>query len=80
MSDDQVLTPLELDILAIEQEFPKYGGMKDAAILDRTGMRATPYFQVLNALIDRSEAMECSPVLVGRLRRIRERRRQGRAA
>jgi hypothetical protein len=38
------------------------------------------YHQRLNALLDRPEALEHDPLLVRRLRRIRDRRREQRSA
>lgn len=66
------LTPLEESVLAIEREFPRYGGAKDDAIRQRLGMSPTGYFQILNALMDRPEAMEADPQTFGRLHRARE--------
>lgn len=74
------LTPLEESVLAIEREHPTYGGAKDDAIRQRLNLSATAYFQVLNALMDRPEAMEHSPQIIGRLRRIRDQKRDGERA
>jgi hypothetical protein len=38
-------------------------------------MKPPAYYQLLNNLIDRPDALEASPMLVKRLRRIREARR-----
>ena len=43
-------------------------------------MSATRYYQVLNALIDRPEALEADPLLVRRLRRLRAARQRQRSA
>ena len=43
-------------------------------------MSATRYYQVLNALIDRTEALEHDPMLVKRLRRLRSQRQRQRSA
>ena len=43
-------------------------------------MSATRYYQMLNELIDRPEAMAADPVLVKRLRRQRAKRQRIRAA
>lgn len=69
---DSPFTPLEESVLAIEREFPKYGGPKDDAIRRRLDISPTIYFQVLNALMDRPEAMEHEPQIIGRLHRVRE--------
>ena len=43
-------------------------------------MSATRYYQVLNALVDRPEALAADPMLVKRLRRQRARRQKAKAA
>jgi hypothetical protein len=43
-------------------------------------MSATRYYQVLNALIDRPEALAFDPLLVRRLRRLRAARQRARSA
>ena len=47
---------------------------------DRLGVSGTRYHQLLNSLIDRPDALAYDPMLVGRLRRLREARRRARAA
>jgi hypothetical protein len=48
---------------------------KDAAVRRRFGLSAARYYHALNRVIDRPEALRYDPVLVRRLRRLRERRR-----
>ncbi len=48
------LTEREREILAFERQWWKYAGAKETAIRDLFGMSATRYYQVLNALVDRS--------------------------
>jgi hypothetical protein len=43
-------------------------------------MSATRYYQVLNALIDKPEALARDPLLVKRLRRLRATRQRNRSA
>ena len=43
-------------------------------------MPSPRYYQVLNALIDRPEALEADPLLVRRLRRLRASRQRQRSA
>jgi hypothetical protein len=43
-------------------------------------MSATRYYQVLNALIDREDALAYDPMLVKRLRRLRAARQRARSA
>ena len=45
-------------------EWWKYAGAKDQAIRDKFAMSATRYYQVLNALIDKPEALAQDPLLV----------------
>jgi hypothetical protein len=44
------------------------------------GMSAPNYYRVLNALVDRPEALAADPMLVKRLRRLRASRQKARAA
>ena len=74
------LTRHEYDILAFERQWWKYAGAKEEAIKDLFSMSATRYYQVLNALVDRSEALAADPMLVKRLRRLRASRQKARAA
>ncbi|HYT11052.1 MAG TPA: DUF3263 domain-containing protein, partial [Mycobacteriales bacterium] len=53
---------------------------KEQAISDQLGLSATRYYQVLNALIDRPEALAADPMLVKRLRRLRASRQRARSA
>ena len=55
------------------------GGAKVAAVKTEFGISETRYLQVLNALLEKPEALAEDPMTVGRLRRLRERyRRSGR--
>ena len=74
------LTEREREILAFERQWWKYAGAKEQAIRDQFQMSATRYYQVLNALIDRPEALEADPLLVRRLRRLRASRQRQRSA
>ncbi len=74
------LTRREHDILAFERQWWKYAGAKEDAIKELFSMSATRYYQVLNALVDRPEALAADPMLVKRLRRLRASRQKARAA
>lgn len=63
---------LDRRILKLEKYYPKYDGRKDDQIRQRFGMSATSYFQILNSLLDDPEAAWQEPVLINRLRRIRD--------
>jgi len=68
------------EILAFERQWWKYAGAKEQAIRDLFDMSATRYYQVLNTLIDRPEALVADPMLVKRLRRLRSARQRQRSA
>jgi hypothetical protein len=74
------LTRREHDILAFERQWWKFAGSKEEAIRELFSMSATRYYQVLNALVDRPEALAADPMLVKRLRRLRASRQKARAA
>lgn len=74
------LTERERDILAFERQWWKYAGAKETAIRDLFDLSATRYYQTLNALIDRPEALVHDPMLVKRLRRLRTTRQRTRSA
>lgn len=73
------LSDTELQILDIERLRWKYAGAKEAAVMDRLGWSLTRYAQVLNELLDRPEAEAADPLLVRRLRRLRDARRAARS-
>jgi hypothetical protein len=81
-SGDEPLSERDRAMLTFEKQYWKYTGAKEQAIRDRFELSATRYYQVLNALLDRPEALEFEPMLVKRLRRqraARQRARSGRA-
>lgn len=74
------LSRREFDVLAFERQWWKHAGAKEDAIKELFSMSATRYYQVLNALVDRPEALAADPMLVKRLRRLRSTRQKARAA
>ena len=74
------LSQRDRDILEFERHWWKYAGAKEQAVRDKFDMSSTRYYQVLNALIDRPEALEADPLLVRRLRRLRASRQRQRSA
>jgi len=74
------LSERDHQILDFERNWWKYAGAKEAAVREQFDMSATRYYQVLNALIDRPEALEADPLLVRRLRRLRAARQRQRSA
>jgi len=78
--EDSALTERDREILAFERQWWKYAGAKEQAVRDLFDMSSTRYYQVLNALIDRPAALEQDPMLVKRLRRMRQSRQRARSA
>ncbi len=74
------LSERDCEILDFERQWWKYAGAKEQAVRDKFDMSATRYYQVLNALIDRPEALAHDPLLVRRLRRLRAARQRQRSA
>ncbi|HEU0090251.1 MAG TPA: DUF3263 domain-containing protein [Pseudonocardiaceae bacterium] len=74
------LSSREREMLAFERQWWKYAGAKEQAIRELFGISATRYYQALNSLIDRPEALAVDPMLVKRLRRLRASRQRARAA
>jgi hypothetical protein len=74
------LSDRDRDILEFERQWWKYAGAKETAVREKFDMSSTRYYQVLNALIDRPEALAADPLLVRRLRRLRSQRQRQRSA
>ena len=64
------------ELLEFEREAGPSSPAKELAVRDRFGISSARYYQVLNRLIDRPEALAHDPMLVQRLRRVRETRRR----
>jgi hypothetical protein len=73
------LSRREHDMLAFERQWWRQAGAKETAIRDRFGVPPTRYYQVLNALVDRPDALAADPLLVRRLRRLRSARQRQRS-
>jgi len=74
------LTERERAMLDFERQWWRYAGSKEQAVRELFDMSGTRYYQVLNALIDRAEAVDYDPMLVKRLRRLRSARQRARTA
>ncbi len=74
------LSERDREILNFERQWWKYAGAKEQAVREKFDMSSTRYYQVLNALIDRPEALSFDPLLVRRLRRLRAARQRARSA
>lgn len=75
---DSSLSDLEFRILEFERSWWRFAGAKESAIKELFDLSAPRYYQILNDLIDRQDALEASPMLVKRLRRLREARTSAR--
>ncbi len=74
------LSHREREMLVFERQWWRYAGAKEQAIREQFGLSATRYYQALNNLIDRPDALAADPMLVKRLRRLRSGRQRARAA
>jgi hypothetical protein len=74
------LSERDQQIIDFERQWWKYAGAKEQAIRELFGMSATRYYQVLNALIDSPAALAYDPMLIKRLRRMRQSRQRARTA
>lgn len=70
-----MLSVREQMVLSVEKRRWATIGSKEAWIRDNLGMSLTRHAQVLNALVDRPDALEHDAQLVRRLQRLRDRRR-----
>ena len=74
------LSELEARILEFEGTWWKFAGAKESAIKELFDLSAPRYYQLLNDLIDRQDALVAAPMLVKRLRRLREARMSARTS
>ena len=68
------LTKLEIEMLDFERTWWRYAGVKESSIKELFNLTPPAYYQLLNNLIDRREALLAEPILVKRLRRLRDSR------
>jgi hypothetical protein len=68
------------ELLDFERDWWKKPGSKERAVRERFGMTAARYHQLLYRAIDEAAALTYDPMLVRRLRRLRESRRRQRVA
>lgn len=74
------MTPQQEVILQFERRWYAAQGNKEADIREQLGLSAVRYYQLLNAILDRPDALAAEPVLVKRLLRIRNSRQAARRA
>ena len=72
------LTERDRAILDFERSWWTESGPKEAAIRERFELSATRYYEILNELLESDEAYAYDPLVVRRLRRLRDRRRRAR--
>lgn len=80
LSTANELSERDRAILSFERQWWKFAGAKEQAVRENFDMSSTRYYQVLNALIDRPDAVAHDPLLVRRLRRLRAARQRARSA
>jgi hypothetical protein len=74
------LSEQQLALLDFEKNWWSLDGSKESEIRDRFDISPTRYYQLLNALIDSPDALAHDPLLIKRLRRLRETRQKERTA
>jgi hypothetical protein len=74
------LSDRDVRILELERRDWRSPGAKELAVRTELGLSSARYYQVLNALLDSPAALRADPMLVKRLRRIREARIDARRA
>ena len=78
LESSAALSDLEVRILDFERQWWRYAGAKETGIKEQFNLSAREYYELLNNLIDREDALAASPLLIKRLRRLREARLQKR--
>lgn len=74
------LSDRDAAILAFEASWWSAPGSKEGEIRERFDLSSPRYYQILNSLIDTPEALKVQPLLVKRLRRLRQRRHENRSS
>ena len=72
------LTDRDRAILDFERSWWSEPGPKELAIRERLDLSSTRYYELLHEVLDLPEALEYDPLVVRRLRRLRDRRRRAR--
>jgi len=74
------LSEFEVKMLEFERSWWRHAGVKESSIKELFNLTPPAYYQLLNNLIDREEALMAEPILVKRLRRLRESRTVARSS
>lgn len=72
------LTERDKAILDFERSWWSQSGPKETLIVEKFDLSASRYYQILNELVDTDAAYDHDPLVVRRLRRLRDRRRRAR--
>lgn len=72
------LTERDRAILDFERNWWSEPGPKELTIRERFDLSTTRYYEILGELLELPEAMDYDPLVVRRLRRLRDRRRRAR--
>jgi len=74
------LSEFEIKMLEFERSWWRHAGVKESSIKELFNLTPPAYYQLLNNLIDRDDALVAEPILVKRLRRLRESRSVARSS
>lgn len=74
MTGNQSLTDRDRELLDFTARAPRAAGAKEEAIRNELGISPVGYYRRLNILLDYGPAMQEYPLLIKRLRRVRNRR------
>ncbi|MTD58631.1 DUF3263 domain-containing protein [Amycolatopsis pithecellobii] len=74
------LSEREVAILAFERQWWRHAGAKEEGIRKQFNLSPTRYYQLLNQLLEKPEALQADPMLVKRLRKLRTTRARKRVA
>jgi hypothetical protein len=72
------LSERDAAILDLERSAWTLPGRKEALVRERLGLSPTTYYKLLGALLDDPDALAHDPLVVRRLRRVRDQRRRAR--
>ena len=74
------LSEFEVKMLEFERSWWRHAGVKESSIKELFNLTPPAYYQLLNNLIDREAAVMAEPILVKRLRRLRDSRTHARSS
>lgn len=77
-AERMALSKLEQELLDFERNWWSQDLPKESAIVDNFGLTAAEYYEQLHKLIDSDDALAHDPLVVRRLRRMRDRRNRER--